>query len=179
MASSSNVEPKSSSTPTTQWISAIVNIESKSPVNPAHLNSIVGPLKKHPQIIDETFDDHDRIVGDGSYTHSVVCKITEPVFIDCVSVYEKVSSGSSVLKIEAKRAAGDNRGPIDEWFTCWDKSADVAHIQSQVFSSPIRPTPFKSDTIKLTLNGSLHLINAIGKMVFSKQIIWTIFLYIS
>lgn len=53
----------------------------------------------------------------------------------------------------------------------WDTVEPLATItKAKIFSPKIRQTPFKTDTVKFTISGSLHLIDGIGKLLFLYEI---------
>ena len=95
-----------------QWVTSIVNVESKSRDNLKYLNTILGPLKDNVAQYDETSSNathtNDYAVNEASngsdggfFTHEIIFKINEKVFIEGLNIYEKVVADSSILKIEA------------------------------------------------------------------------------
>ena len=51
---------------------------------------------------------------------------------------------------------------IDNWMCLWQCDQPHNINPQRLFRPTITPTPFKCDTLKLTLSNSLHLIDAIG-----------------
>jgi hypothetical protein len=149
-----------------QWVNEIINFESKTePSSSAHSNylaSIIGPSKTIMNEVPPNQQSNEINILD-TFTHNIIFKILEKVFVERVDIYENKipSSDYSVLKIEAL----DDNSSEKKWFTLYDKNENDNQNESKhdsnIFSPKIRPTPFKTDTLKLTLNGSLQLIDAI------------------
>jgi hypothetical protein len=161
-----------------QWISKIINVESKSNDNLKYLNNILGPIKENDLKIYEQSQDPvsinatnvDNLPNTGFFTHEFIFKIEEKVFINEIKIYEKVVGDSSILKIEALIPSSDKNKLIkreseyDEWLNIWECSGTIEPAtKPRIFIPNIIPTPFKTDIIKFTLSGSLHLINGIGE----------------
>jgi hypothetical protein len=167
-----------------QWVTSVVNVESKSEENLAYLNSILGPigenqLSKYGKLETQSSRDSTWMAAAASnhnnnnnnnnnnaglFEHEIIFKINERVFIEEVNIYEKACGDSSLLKIEALKL---NESAADQhsWFVMWqtDKQLECTDKQ-RVFKPIIMPTPFKTDKIKLSISGSLRLIDAIGKL---------------
>lgn len=161
-----------------QWISKIINVESKSNGNLKHLNNILGPIKENDLKIYEQSENQlsdnniDNLPNTGFFTHQIIFKIEEKVFINEIKIYEKVVADSSILKIEALIPSSDHNILSEseynlnnnEWLNIWEcKGAIESATKPRIFIPKIIPTPFKTDIIKFTISGSLHLINGIGK----------------
>ena len=100
-----------------QWVTSIVNVESKSRSNLNYLNNILGPIRENRSLYSQSSDSgSDRLespnqrvnengnnLEDGFFTHEIIFKINEKVFVESLNIYEKVvaDSSSSILKIEA------------------------------------------------------------------------------
>jgi hypothetical protein len=159
-----------------QWVSSVVNVESKSEENLSYLNSILGPVKetdKYGRFESQSSRDLSTLPGSnaGLFEHEIIFKINERVYIEEVSIYEKACGDSSLLKIEAlkvaEQAARNSGEEPQSWFVMWQTDKRLESTEKQrVFKPVITPTPFKTDTIKLSISGSLRLIDAIGKILF-------------
>lgn len=159
-----------------QWVSSVVNVETKSKSNLDYLNSVLGPLKNDINIYKQEFQEKpietqveelsiqeakNDLENDnqlqGSFTHEIVFKIEEDVFIEKVNIYEKICPGSSLLKIEALEKTNP-----DVWFTLWETVDPQEQIRkAQIFTPEIKSSPFKTNTIRLTICGSLYLIDGV------------------
>ena len=98
-----------------QWVTSIINVESKSRDNLSYLNSILGPITENlshyngstSSVSDSDLEINQQPIlneskrGDGFFTHEIIFKINEKVFIESLNIYEKVVADSSILKIEA------------------------------------------------------------------------------
>jgi hypothetical protein len=105
-----------SSASLSQWVTGIVNVESKSRDNLSYLNTILGPITENlshyngsssSAASDSDLETNQQANeaevkrGDGFFTHEIIFKINEKVFIESLNIYEKVVSDSSILRIEA------------------------------------------------------------------------------
>ena len=96
-----------------QWVTSIVNVESKSDGNLKYLNNILGPVKTNVSQYAEYLEEPSEIQLEiptqsqsatnqgGFFTHEIIFKIDEKVFIEAINIYEKVVADSSIIKIEA------------------------------------------------------------------------------
>lgn len=159
----------------TQWVSKVLNVESKSNRSPEYSNSILGPIKngcfnyeqenlisKNDEL--EDFFEKKKLENkietnkiNGVFLHEIVLKFEEKIMIEKISIYEKICPGSTTLKLEAYNFQND------EWFLLWKTKKPLESSKPKIFTPPIIPTQFKTDTIKLTVCGSIYLINGIGK----------------
>lgn len=149
-----------------QWVTSILNVESKSRDNLNYLNTILGPLENfnlynrynrgnNDAEAESTTATSNRGSGAGFFTHEIIFKINEKVFIESLNIYEKVVADSSILKIEALQGN-------ENWFLMWDTAEPLLSLsKAKIFTPNITPPAFKTDTIKLIISGSLHLIDAI------------------
>lgn len=156
----------------TQWVSTVLNVETKSQKSLDYLNSILGPvtapLDSYTNQQDESLSESEiteidqEIKNDfkGVFLHQIVFKINEKIFIEKINIYEKICPGSSVLKLEAFDSEKE------EWFLLWKTNKPLDASKPKIFSPTIYPSPFKTDTVKFTVSGSLYLIDGIGKAKF-------------
>ena len=97
-----------------QWVTSIVNVESKSDGNLKYLNNILGPVKalanasQYTEYLEEPSENNIEIPAQNStsnqggfFTHEIIFKIDEKVFIEGINIYEKVVADSSIMRIEA------------------------------------------------------------------------------
>lgn len=161
-----------------QWVSSIVNVESKSNENLQLLQSALGPVRNELSTYEVSLDNvpspmtmspsasNDAAVNDSGYfTHEIVFRIAEKMFIGSIKIYEKVCTDSSLMKIEALNTDADK----PYWVTIWKTDRTLPPIKRPtVFVPNIEPTLFKTDTIKIVISGSLILIDAIGKHAKNK-----------
>lgn len=148
------------------WVSSILNGESKSAENLNYLQTICRPLNendksKYAVQTEQLFrEEAPKQVSEelaGCFTHEIIFKIDEKVFIEKILVYEKVCADSSLMKIEAYNET------TDEWTLVWETRGLLDSVLSPiVFVPDIKPTPFRTDTIKIVVSGNLVLIDAIG-----------------
>jgi len=147
-----------------QWVSSILNVETKSEESLDYLNSILRPIQpselgkyhQRAETVPSTIDDetsNNRLSE--RFSHQIIFKINEKVYIDEIKIYVKVSSGSSILKLEAL----NNK---DDWFLLWKSNEPIPSTNKKhIFQPQITKTPFKTDIIRMTLSGSLYLIDGI------------------
>lgn len=143
----------------TQWVSAIVNSESKSDVSLNTLQSVLGPLKTNPGDYELLQDrpTSDQTLIDGYFIHEVAFKIDEPVCIQGLKIYQKICVGSSLMKIEALN------NEENKWEAIWAIDRPLQSIsRPTLFVPDFEPTSFMADTIRVSISGSLNLIDAIG-----------------
>ena len=157
-----------------QWVSCIKEIRSSCDLNNGFtfLNDILGPIcleDLNRYLID---DDHnevdcnnfkDKTIFKDRLTQ-IIFKINEKVFVDEINIYERsFIEDSFLIQIEALNSNGTN---LDEWVIIWKNSLEKNNktqiIKHRIFTPKIISTFFKTDTIRITLSGSLYLINAIG-----------------
>ena len=166
----------------TQWVSAVLNVESKSNKSFEYLNSILGPVKggldsyindqENLIVSNNEFEDaFDKKENDNNdfkdvFMHQIILKFDEKIFIEKINIYEKICPGSTVLKLEAYDFEND------EWFLLWRTNKPLESSKPKIFTPYICPTQFKTDTIKLTVCGSMYLIDGIGKYNLRKEIIF-------
>lgn len=159
-----------------QWITKIINIESKSTENLTYLENIVGPIK-NPNIYDQKEEINNNsataesLPSSGAFTHQIIFKIDEKVFINKVKIYEKVVGDSSILKIEALVYRKDDNGLTksateltnnSEWLNIWETKEPIEPAaKPRIFIPTIIQTPFKTDIVRFTVSGNLHLIDGI------------------
>lgn len=165
-----------------QWVTSVANVESKSNDNLAYLHSILGPLNethlpKYDRLQTQTSVDLSASSNssssssssnsnpqnvNGNFEHEIVFKINENVYIEEVNIYEKACGDSSIMRIEALKLNSSNQ-QNREWFLMWQTDKKLEPVdQCRIFKPIITPAPFKSDTIKLSISGSIRLIDAIG-----------------
>lgn len=150
-----------------QWVTGILNVETKSEESLDYLNSILRPIepsdlgKYHQtsETVPSTLNLHDDETSHNrlaeKFSHQIIFKINEKVYIDVIKIYVKVSAGSSILKIEAL----NNK---DEWFLMWKSNEPIPSTNKKhIFKPEITKTPFKTDIIRMSLSGSLYLIDGI------------------
>ena len=155
-----------------QWISSIVNVESKSSDNLSYLRSILGPMneanrqkyvKLEPQTSLDLSNESAHQTSSGYFEHEIIFKIEDKVYIEEIFIYEKACSDSSIMKLEALKS---NESSESTWFLMWETHKQLETNQkSRIFKPIITPTPFKTDTIRLSISGSLRLIDAIGNYI--------------
>lgn len=160
-----------------QWVSKIVNVESKSNENLQHLQSVLGPIRKDVSSyevsvdnnvsndseseIDRTADEEASVLSayDGYFTHEIVFRIEERMFIESVTIYEKVCTHSSLMRIDVLNQ--DVSEP--QWVTIWKTDQPLSSVKRPTAFVPnIEPTLFRTDTLKFIISGSLILIDGIG-----------------
>jgi hypothetical protein len=161
-----------------QWVTSVVNVESKSDENMSYLKSILGPiqeanLSKYVKFETQSSRDYVELPAGaannnaGVFEHEIIFKINEKVFIEEVNIYEKACGDSSLLRIEALKLNEANSGGEQSWFCMWQTDKQLESTEKQrVFKPIIAPTPFRTDTIKLSISGSLRLIDAIGNYFY-------------
>lgn len=132
--STSNQEASINPNSLIQWVTSVLNVETTSETSLDFLNSVLGPLKTDPSLYT---DKHNEAELEGeepavqvefdepqnAFTHQMVLKIDEQVFVEKIDIYEKVKPGSCLLKIEAL----ETRNP-DSWFKLWE---NVEHTQEK------------------------------------------------
>ncbi|RNA32038.1 kelch motif [Brachionus plicatilis] len=155
-----------------QWVSEVLNVESKSEKNLEYLYSVLGPVKKDfdfyiyeqqeipfeaelSNLIESEIDQEAKNHFKGVFMHEIVFKIDEKIFIENINIYEKICPGSTILKLEAFDFVND------EWFLLWQTSKPLDASKPKIFTPAINPTPFKADTVRLTVCGSIYLIDGI------------------
>ncbi|CAF0868998.1 unnamed protein product [Brachionus calyciflorus] len=155
------------------WVSSIVNIESKSDHSLKYLESILGPVKNDPlsyslgdelnpsesqisKIIQEEINNEVQKELEGVFMHEIIFKVEEKIFIEKINIYEKLCPGSCILKIEAL----EKQIP-EKWFVLWETKVPLNSDKPKLFAPNIKSSPFKTDTIKFTVCGSIYLIDGI------------------
>jgi hypothetical protein len=167
----------------TQWVSCIKEIRSSNDLNAiTFLNDILGPIS-FEDLNKYLINDHQIEVDNKnhleitSFTDSltqIIFKINERVFLDEINIYERLIENSFIIQIEVLHEKNLNLqskdSDTDEWFIVWknnlEESKNQLKIKHRIFTPKIKSFFFKTDTIRITLSGSLHLINAIGKGYF-------------
>ena len=152
-----------------QWVTSVVNVASKSEENLNYLKSILGPLKSNGAKTYNKLESQISLpdsdfspLSSGFFEHEIVLRINDKVYIEEVNIYEKACGDSSLLKIDALKVNEANAE--HSWFTLWQTDKQLPLTEdTRIFKPIITPTPFKTDTIRLAISGSLRLIDAIGE----------------
>lgn len=137
-----------------QWVSRILNVESKSDENMEYLQSILGPIDRL-SLYDTQELEQEQLTQeinaqvaqdlDGYFTHEIVFKIDEKVFVEQINIYEKVCADSSLMRIEALNEAATS----PEWVIIWKTNKPLDPIRKPIVFTPnIQRIAFKTDMIK-------------------------------